>query len=138
MCPHLLILDDDAALLELYGDVLREEGYRVTLLDHVPADLGEIDRMQPDVIVVDYVFDGQAQGGTLLHAVQARPATQHIPILVCTGAARTMQAHAPALHAARVGLLLKPFDLDALLHGIRELLGEARDDGQTVLEPRAD
>jgi CheY-like chemotaxis protein len=68
----------------------------------------------------------------LLHALQARPVTQHIPLLICTGAARTMHAQAPALHAARVGLLLKPFEVDALLHGIRELLGNARDDGQTV------
>jgi two-component system phosphate regulon response regulator PhoB len=138
MRRHVLILDEDAALLGLYADLLEGEGYRVTLLDHLPTDLGEIDRMAPDVIVVDYLFDGHAAGGPLLHALQARPATKHLPILVCTGAARTMQAQAALLHAAQVGVLLKPFAVEALLAGIRELLGEGRDDGQTVLVPAAD
>jgi two-component system phosphate regulon response regulator PhoB len=126
-------MDDDPALLAFYGDLLVGEGYRVTLRAEVPAGLSEIDRLAPDVIVVDYLFDGQAAGETLLHALQARPATQQIPILICTGATQTVQAAVADGQVQRVGLLLKPFELDAVLAGIQELLGAPRTDGQSVL-----
>jgi two-component system phosphate regulon response regulator PhoB len=130
---HVLIIDDDPALLAFYGDLLAGEGYRVTLRAEVPADLGEIDRLAPDLIVVDYLFDRQAAGGALLHAMQARPATQQIPMLICTGATQAVQAAVAAGQVQRVGLLLKPFELDDLIAGIEELLGQRRTDGHTVL-----
>jgi hypothetical protein len=43
-----------------------------------------------------------------------------------------MQDHLPYLHAQQIGLLLKPFAVDALLNGIQELVGGTRDDGETV------
>ncbi len=70
--------------------------------------------------------------------MKQRPTTAPLPILVCTGAIRTVQAELPYLHQERIGLLRKPFDLEALLAGIRELLGEARTDGQTVVVPPPD
>ncbi len=135
MDAHILVIDDAPDLRALYADAFAGEGYRVTLMAHVPADPEEIDAVQPDVIVVDYVFDGQPVGWPLVHALKQRPTTQHLPILLCTGAARTMQQQAVAVHAAQVEVLLKPFDVDAFLHGIRELLGRPRTDGQTVWWP---
>ncbi len=69
--------------------------------------------------------------------MKQRPTTAPLPILVCTGAIRTVQAELAYFHHMGIGLLRKPFDLDALLLGIRELLGERRTDGQTVV-PRPD
>jgi two-component system phosphate regulon response regulator PhoB len=132
MDAHILVIDDAPDLRALYADAFEGEGYRVTLMAHVPADPEEIDAIQPDVIVVDYLFDGQPVGWHLVHALKQRPTTQHLPILLCTAAARTVQEHLPYLHAQQIGLLLKPFELDALLRGIQELLGGTRDDGETV------
>ncbi len=135
MGPHMLVIEDAPEVLELYDEVLRAEGYTVTLTDRVPTDVAEIERLQPDVILLNYVVAGQPQGGELIRALKQWPTTQHLPILVCTGASRTVQAELPYFHRERIGLLLKPFDLDALLAGIRELLGEPRTDGQTILVP---
>jgi CheY-like chemotaxis protein len=132
MCVHILVIDDAPDLRALYADTFEGEGYRVTLMEHVPADVGEIDAVQPDVIVVEYLFDGQPVGWSLVQALKQRPATQHLPILVCTAAARTVQEHLPYVHVQQIGLLLKPFDVDVLLNGIQELLGQARNDGETV------
>ncbi len=132
MCVHILVIDDAPDLRALYADAFEGEGYRVTLMEHVPADLGAIEAVQPDVIVVDYLFDGQPVGWPLVHALKQRPTTQHLPILLCTAAARTVQEHLPYVHAKQIGLLLKPFDVDALLNGIQELVGGTRDDGETV------
>ena len=133
MRPHILIIEDAPEVRALYADVLRGEGYRVTLLDHVPTDLAVLEQLQPDVLVLDYLFAGQPHGGQLIRTLQARPATATLPILVCTGALRTVQAELAHFHHMGIGLLRKPFDLDALLLGIRELLGERRPDGQTVV-----
>ena len=135
MTRHILVIEDAPDLRALYADAFALEGYTVTLADQVPTDLTAIDQLQPDVIVLDYLFDGEPLGGPLVHALKQRPATQHIPLLLCTVAARTVQADVPYFHAQQVGLLLKPFELDALLNGIRELLGEPRTDGQTVFVP---
>ncbi len=135
MSPHILIIEDAPEVVALYEDVLRGEGYRVTVLAQVPADLAVIEQLQPDVLLLDYLFGGQPHGGQLIRALKARPTTHDLPILVCTGAMRTVQAELPYFHMAGIGLLLKPFDLEALLAGVRELLGEPRTDGQTVGVP---
>ena len=133
MSPHILVIEDAPEVRALYEDVLRGEGYRVTVLAQVPADLTVLERLQPDVLLLDYLFGGQPHGGQLIRALKARPATHHLPILVCTGALRTVQAELAYFHSEGIGLVHKPFDLDALLLGIQELLGVPRTDGQTVV-----
>jgi DNA-binding NtrC family response regulator len=54
-------------------------------------------------------------------------------MLICTGATQAVQAAVAAGQVQRVGLLLKPFELDDLIAGIEELLGQRRTDGHTVL-----
>ena len=138
MSPHILVIEDAPEVVALYKDVLRGEGYRVTLLAQVPTDRADIERVHPDLLVLDYLFGGQPHGGQLIRALKARPTTHDLPILVCTGALRTVQAELPYFHMAGIGLLHKPFDLEALLAGVRELLGEPRMDGQTVIVPPPD
>jgi CheY-like chemotaxis protein len=94
MGPHILVLDAAPDLRALYQDAFESEGYRVTLRDHVPTDLSEIEAVQPDVIVMDYLFNGHPVGWALLQSLKQRPATQTIPILMCTAATRTVQAQA--------------------------------------------
>jgi hypothetical protein len=43
--------------------VVRADGYTVTLADRVPTDVAELERLDPDVILLNYVVDGQPQGG---------------------------------------------------------------------------
>jgi CheY-like chemotaxis protein len=71
---------------------LCSEGYTLTVADRVPTDLTEIDRMQPDVIVLDDLFHEQPHGGQLIQALKQRPTTRQLPILVWSGARRTVQA----------------------------------------------
>ncbi len=133
MSRHILIIEDAPEVGAFYEDVLRAEGYQVTLLEQVPTDLADIERVHPDLLVLDYLFAGQPHGGQLIRALKARPATATLPILVCTGALRTVQAELAYFHSEGIGLVHKPFDLDALLLGIQELLGVPRPDGQTVV-----
>lgn len=132
MGQHLLIIDGDADVRNVYADALGMEGYTVTLWDQVPTDLAAIARLQSAVMVLEYLFDGQPLGRPVLHALTQGGTTRHIPLLRCTVATRTLADALPYVEAAHIGLLRKPFPLEMLLAGIRELLGEPRTDGQTV------
>jgi CheY-like chemotaxis protein len=81
--------------------------------------------LHPDALIVDIAI-GQEAGWELLEQLDADADTAGIPVLVVSTDPRLL-AHAEA-HAARYGahrFLEKPLDLDAMLHAIREMLGEA-------------
>ena len=132
MCLHILVIEDAPALVALYQDVFADEGYAVTVADRVPTDLTAIEQLAPDVIVMEYLFAGEAHGWSFVQALKQRAATQDIPVLICTAADHTVQEHLGYLQTQQVGLLRKPFAVDALLNGINDVVCAARAEGQTV------
>jgi two-component system response regulator MtrA len=121
---HVLVMDDTPAILELLQELLEEEGYRVTTCRE-RLDLPQIHAVHPDVIMQDLLFAGVRETGTqFLTAARLDPALAHIPIILCTAATRVVQDEGMAeqLRQLRVRVVLKPFDIDALL----SVLVEAR------------
>src|SRR5690348_1954087 len=60
---HVLVMDDTPALLDLFQELLEDEGYRVTVCQEL-LDLPQIRAVQPDAIIQDLRFaGGQETGG---------------------------------------------------------------------------
>lgn len=55
---HLLIVDDDVALLEYYAHVLAEPGVTIDLASNGFQALTRIREQRPDVVVLDIVLPG--------------------------------------------------------------------------------
>ncbi len=103
------------------GDILDDEGYEVFTFCSGTAALAEIERLQPHVVILDWLLNGEQVGVQVLQALRRNPRTAQVPVVVCTGAIEA----APQLQqfgADSVSLILKPFALDDLLTAVASAL----------------
>ncbi len=115
---HILVVNDTQEILDLFRDILEEEGYRVSLSTFTFRDLDDIVALQPDLIILDFMIGGEDYGWQLLQKTKMNRTTAKIPIIVCTAAlqlARELEGH---LKEKGVGIVLKPFDIDDLLREV--------------------
>lgn len=116
--PAILIVDDDADVLEAMTELLQDSGYRVEAASSGRAALDLLDGgFRPDAMVVDYGMPHMT-GLDLLDACAQTPGLADIPTLM-TSAHRTGEM--PKTH--RVSYLRKPFSLQDLLDRVDRLTG---------------
>jgi CheY-like chemotaxis protein len=111
--PHILVLDDAEDVLDLFRDVLEEDGYRVTV-GLTPLDPQTIAMLQPDLLILDLVFAGENLGVELLGQLRLDAATSDLPVIICSASFDAIDQLQTGGNHAVSGWLLKPFDLDAL------------------------
>jgi DNA-binding response OmpR family regulator len=122
---RVMVVNDTQEILHLFQDVLEDEGFEVVLYSYAIRDLDEFRRVNPDLVILDFLMGGEAQGWQLLQKMKMSRLTENIPVIVCTAAiqmARELEGH---LTTKNVGLVLKPFDIDDLLDAIRTALANA-------------
>ena len=122
---HVFAINASPEFLNIVRELFQEEGYNVTTTNFAPNSFAQIEALQPDALIIDIAI-GQDAGWDLLEQLDADADTAGIPALVVSTDPRLL-ARAEA-HAARYGthrFLAKPLDLDAMLHAIREMIGEA-------------
>lgn len=124
---HVLVINDDPAILDLFQELLGEEGYEVTL-DNFARQNGEllqsIRDQQPDLVIMDFIIGGEASGWQLLQLTQMDRATRDIPVIVCTGAVRQVTELSAHLDTMGVHVVTKPFDIDHLLEIVDQVWRE--------------
>jgi CheY-like chemotaxis protein len=117
----VLVVDDAPELVTFLELLLRDAGYTV----RTAANLTELDKAlaqsRPDLVITDALVAGAAPFA-VLDRLAADPTTRTLPVLVCTGAVHELHAHSARLRAAHIGVLLKPFAIDVLLHCVASLL----------------
>lgn len=129
--PHVLVINDTVAILDLFTALLEDEGYRVTT-DGFTVEMGELLRRvkteRPDVIVLDFIIHDEGKGWQFLQLLKMDRQTRQIPVVICTGAARLVDELQVHLDAMGVAVILKPFDIDNVLAAIEKCL--ERPDGE--------
>jgi CheY-like chemotaxis protein len=121
--PLVLAVNDEPDILALYAEVLAEEGYRV-VTRHLPlTSLADVTALAPDLIVLDILMDRLDWGTTFLEMLRTNPATQNLPVVICTTAPEVVEAIAPQLAAWGVTVVHKPFDIDDFTTAVRSKLG---------------
>ncbi len=123
--PHILAINHSPEVLDLLRDLLTAEGYRVTVQSLLERDLAEVNRLSPNLIVIDYMWATTDDNWSLLQLLRLNPPTAATPIVLCTGAIRQAEALAEHLREMRIDVVLKPFDIERLLNVIAAAL--ARD-----------
>ncbi|HEV2529584.1 MAG TPA: response regulator [Thermomicrobiales bacterium] len=119
---HIVAINNSAAVLALFQDLLSEEGYQVTTRVWVDRNTPEIAELKPDLIILDYQWATDDEGWSLLQMLRLAPGTTEIPILLCTGAITHVEDTRGHLHDMQIEVLYKPFNLDQLLGLIRSML----------------
>ena len=109
--PHILVIDDNTAILDTVAMVLRWNALRVSTSDHMENVTASIYSMQPDLVLLDKAL-GWADGCDLCCDLKAVPATQHIPVIMCSAVGQMKDT---CIDAGASAFLEKPFDMDELL-----------------------
>jgi CheY-like chemotaxis protein len=114
--PHqILVVDDDADIVEALRDALSDEGYAVAIARDGLEALDQLARSaRPCVIVLDYMMP-RCDGPTFRRKQRADPALAAIPVVLLTADARVQDK---AMELAVDAYLRKPIDLDELLRVI--------------------
>jgi DNA-binding response OmpR family regulator len=118
--PLALVVNDTQEILELFRDILEEEGWDVSLTTFAPKDLASVIETDPDLVILDFIIGDEAYGWQLLQKMKMHRATQDIPVVVCSGALQLVRELEGQLAAKNVGVVIKPFDIDDLLITIRK------------------
>jgi CheY-like chemotaxis protein len=122
---HILVINDTQEILDLFREILEEEGYRVSLYSSGFNDIHQVVEMKPDLVILDLMIGGESQGWQMLQKMKMSRETAGIPAVVCTAAvslARDLEGH---LRSKNVGLVLKPFDIDDLVAEVQKFMQAA-------------
>ena len=120
--PRVLVINDTQEILDLFREILEEEGFEVVLSSFGVQEVDDVRKINPDLVILDFLVGGEAQGWQLLQKLKMSRATDSLPIIVCTAAiqlARELEGH---LKAKNVGLVLKPFDIDDLIGVVNSVM----------------
>ena len=117
---RILVVEDEAAIAELVAINLRHDGYEVTVVGDADSALRSVDRMLPDLVLLDWMLPGQS-GLALAKAWRAAARTKPLPIIMLTARAEEGDKLA-GLDGGADDYLTKPFSPKELLARIRAVL----------------
>lgn len=117
---RVLVVEDESAIAELIAINLRHAGYEVKLAASADQAQAEVDRVLPDLVVLDWMLPGQS-GLALARQWRGQARTKELPIIMLTArAAETDKVS--GLDAGADDYLTKPFSTNELLARIRAVL----------------
>ncbi len=128
MKEHILIIEDDEAIVRLLRRGLAYEGYQVESALDGEAGLALARDHHPDVVILDLMLPGMDG----IEVCQRLRGGSNVPILMLT-AKDTTQDRVQGLDAGADDYLVKPFELDELLARVRALLRRTSTDRTQVL-----
>ena len=117
---RVLIVDDDASLVEAVRLALEERGYEALVAFDGQAGLIRAERDAPDLIVLDIIMPLRS-GLSVLERLRTLGGRPYKVIVITAGTDARRRDHALA-HGADL-YLHKPFPLDELLDAVDRLLG---------------
>lgn len=121
MQHHLVVVDDDPAIVELLEVILEAEGYSVNAFESPEAALEAILKSPPDALVADLMMPGMT-GLELVEAIRGTPQGEHLPILICSAYYESLGRAADKLDEWKVRMLRKPFHIGELLENVAQLV----------------
>lgn len=116
----VLVVEDESAIAELIAINLRHAGFDVTVAADADTAQREVDRVLPDLVLLDWMLPGQS-GVQLARRWRSEARTRELPLIMLT--ARAEEADKiTGLDAGADDYLTKPFSTKELLARIRAVL----------------
>src|SRR5215472_4283402 len=119
---RILVVNDTQDILDLFGRLLEEEGYEAVLSGSPVQQVSEIERINPDLIILDFIFGGEKFGWQMLQMLKIQQSTAKIPVIVCTVAVDIVREQEGYLTSKGIRVIYKPLDIDELLDSIKQAL----------------
>ena len=114
--PHILIVDDDVALLENISECLTSEGFEVSVARDGAGALARLaSRPPPALVIVDQFMPGMT-GADLVAHIRSEPALAGVRLVLISG------LPPPSGPSGVDAVLQKPFGVERLIGMVRAQL----------------
>ncbi|MGY8771159.1 MAG: response regulator transcription factor [Pirellulales bacterium] len=117
---QILIVDDDAEIIETIRYALESQGYQVSVARDGNQGLALAERESPDLVILDMMMPKRS-GFLVLEKLRQ---TQKVPIKVIMVTANEGSRH--KAYAEMLGVddyIRKPFPMDRLIESVKNLIG---------------
>ncbi len=123
MAPHLIVaVDDEPTLLEVYADLLQDEGYDTICCYSGKEAYEIIFREMPVFVILDMQMEQVDAGMVALQMMRLNPDMKDIPVLICSADGAFLRSKQEQLQLHRCQVLEKPFDILEVLTIIERML----------------
>lgn len=113
---RILAIDDDRQVISLYERYLNTQGYQVIALTDPKQAVQRAKELMPYAITLDVMMP-ERDGWQVLHELKADPATQEIPVIICS----IVADHEKGFSLGAADYLTKPILQDDLLKALTRL-----------------
>ncbi|OQY30925.1 MAG: hypothetical protein B6I38_06615 [Anaerolineaceae bacterium 4572_5.1] len=119
MTKKILVIEDNATILNLLKTLLEFEGYQVFLAVEKEAIIQSLSQISPDLVLLDLHLrtnnGTEISGYEILEYIRRTPELKDIQVLMTSGIDLQQQA----IKAGADGFILKPYIPDELMDSIR-------------------
>ena len=122
--PHVLVVEDEAAQLEVLAYNLEAEGFRVTRVENGEEGMLCVDEDAPDVIVLDWMMPNLS-GIEVCRRLKIKPDTRSIPIIMLSARSEEIDK-VRGLETGADDYVVKPYSVSELMARVRSQLRRVR------------
>ena len=130
MRKKILVVDDEAEIVELVSFSLKQAGYSIGTAFNGMDAIKKARSLEPDLIVLDVMMP-ELDGFAVCEILRRDPATASIPIMMLTALSSEL-GRVAGLGSGASDFVTKPFSPRLLVQRIEELLQKASNITQTV------
>jgi len=118
----VVCIEDEQEMIDLVKLILGRKGFELTGAMGGHEGLDTIKRVKPDLVLLDLMMPDM-DGWEVYQQMKADPEMQHIPVIVVTAKAQSIDK-VLGLHIAKVDdYVTKPFGPQELLQAVEKVLG---------------
>ena len=119
--PHILIVEDDNSLRDLFSEALESEGYATSMASNGAEGIEVFDEINPDLVLLDLLMP-KMDGWEALERVRK---ISECPVIIVTGQGTTEDIIRGLLEAGADDYLVKPFGIKELIARVNAVLRRA-------------
>ena len=117
----VLVVDDDAEIVELFVDVLNRDGRFDVRTASSGYDAGVLTQeFAPDLMILDYMLP-DINGNVVCQTIRQKPEFEHVKIIIVSGVVNQEEIN-DLLQAGADDFVKKPFNIEKLVERMAELL----------------
>lgn len=121
MKNKILVVDDDKWFREYLEKIISAEGHEVESASNAYEAIDKIDKILPDVIVLDILLPG-SNGVALLNELSSYSDTRVVPVIICSAVSESIPKKNLERYGIKKVLDKATMDPGDLLVSIRSLL----------------
>jgi len=122
--PHLLIVEDEAALVELLRYNFEKEGFRVSVATDGEAALVAVAEARPDLVILDWMLP-HVSGLEVCRQVRRKADTRDLPVILLTARGEESD-RIRGLEVGADDYVAKPFSPSELIARVRAVLRRSK------------